>query len=229
MYVVINGGGKVGSFLARTLYQKKHGVSVIDRRADVIAKLAEELPTDILLIEGDGCNVRFQQDAGVDRAHVFASVTRSDEDNLVSCQLARTHFNVKRVVARVNSPKNERVFQAVGIEAISSTTVISRLIEEELTLGDIIKLHALKHGQLALVETEIPTHEGQRRSCLVSELHLPENVVLVSIMRGDRVIIPRGNTRLETGDQVLAISALGQEAELCRILKVMPHKADKTR
>jgi trk system potassium uptake protein TrkA len=229
MYVVIHGGGKVGSFLASTLYQKNHGVAVIDRRADVIAQLAEELPTKILLIEGNGCDVRFQQDAGVERAHVFASVTRSDEDNLVSCQLARTHFNVKRVVARVNNPKNERLFQTVGIEAISSTSVISQLIEEELTIGDIIKLHSLKRGQLALVEAEVPPPAKKGESRLVSELHLPENMVLVTVMRGDTVIIPRGNTQLEAGDRILALSALGQETELLRILKIATTGKDKAR
>jgi trk system potassium uptake protein len=218
MYVVINGGGKVGSFLARTLQRKGHNIAIIDKRSRVIKKLAEELPTAILLIEGDGCNVRSLQDAGVDRADVFASVTRMDEDNLVSCQLVKLNFGVKKVVARVNSPKNERVFHNLGIEAISSTTVIGRLIEEEMTISDIIKIYLLQKGQLALVETEIPRNNGQISSITVSELKLPEDIVLVSIMRDDHVIIPRGNSTIKPGDRVLAVTLSGKEEELLHIL-----------
>jgi trk system potassium uptake protein len=219
MYIVINGGGKVGSFLARTLQQKGHNVAIIDKRSDVIKKLAEELPTDILLIEGDGCNVRYLQDAGVDRADVYASVTRKDEDNLVSCQLVKLNFGVKKVVARVNSPKNERVFHNLGIEAISSTTIIGRLIEEEMTVSDVIKLYLLQKGQLALVETEIPQDNGRDSSIIVSELKLPEDIVLVSIMRDDHLIIPRGNTTIQPGDRILAVTLAGKEEELLRLLR----------
>jgi trk system potassium uptake protein TrkA len=219
MYIVINGGGKVGSFLARTLQLKGHNVAIIDKRSRVIKKLAEELPTVILLIEGDGCNVRSLQDAGVDRADVYASVTRMDEDNLVSCQLVKLNFGVKKVVARVNSPKNEHVFHSLGIEAISSTTVIGRLIEEEMTVGDIIRLYLLQKGQLALVETEIPLDNGHISGINVSELKLPEDIVLVSIMRDDHVIIPRGNTTIKPGDRILAVTLSGKEEELLHLLQ----------
>jgi trk system potassium uptake protein TrkA len=219
MYIVINGGGKVGSYLARTLQRKGHNVAIIDKRSHVIKKLAEELPTVILLIEGDGCNVRSLQDAGVDRADVYASVTRMDEDNLVSCQLVKLNFGVKKVVARVNSPKNEHVFHSLGIEAISSTTVIGRLIEEEMTVGDIIRLYLLQKGQLALVETEIPQDNGPNSGINVSELKLPEDIVLVSIMRDDHVIIPRGNTTIKPGDRILAVTLSGKEEELLHHLQ----------
>ena len=219
MYIVINGGGKVGSYLARTLQQKGHSVAIIDKRSRVIKKLAEELPTSILLVEGDGCNVRYLQDAGVDRADIYASVTRNDEDNLVSCQLVKLNFGIKKVVARVNSPKNERVFQKLGIEAISSTTVIGRLIEEEMTVSDIIRLYLLQKGQLALVETEIPKEKGQAVNLTVAELKLPEDIILVSIMRDDHVIIPRGNTAIRPGDRVLAVTLAGKEEELLNVLR----------
>jgi trk system potassium uptake protein TrkA len=218
MYIVINGGGQVGSFLARTLQQKGHAVAIIDKRGKVIKKLAEELPTSILLIEGDGCNVRSLQDAGADRADIFAAVTRDDEDNLVSCQLVKLSFGVKKVVARVNSPKNEQVFLSLGIEAISSTTVISRLIEEEMTASDVIRLHLLQKGQLALVETEIPRENGRIAGISVSELQLPEDIVLVSIMRDEHVLIPRGSTIIKPGDRILAVTLAGKDEELLRIL-----------
>jgi len=219
MYVVISGGGKVGSYLALNLVKKRHGVAVIEKRSEVLEKLAEELPTGILLIEGDGCDVKYQEDAGVAHAYIFAAVTGNDDDNLVSCQLARARFAVKRTVARINSPKNEHIFHALGIEGISSTTIISRLIEEEATIGDIIRLHTLKKGQISLVEIDLPKDYCLVCNKKVHELNLPEGSVLVAIMRGDRVIVPKGDTMMEAGDRVLAVAASGKEGELRRILQ----------
>ncbi len=218
MFVTINGGGEVGSFLARTLHAKGHVVSVIDGRQEVIDRLADELSTDILIIEGDGCDVRALEDAGVDRADVFASVTVRDEENLVSCQLARLRFGVRRAVARVNSPRNEDAFHALGIEAISSTTVIGQLIEEQLTVGDIIQLYTLQKGQLSLLEVEIPPGAPAADGRTIAELDLPDDIVMVSLWRGDKLLIPRGKTALQAGDRVMAVTRLGQEAELSRRL-----------
>ena len=219
MYVVISGGGKVGSYLALNLAKKRHGVAVIEKRSEVLEKLAEELPTGVLLIEGDGCDVKYQEDAGVAHADIFAAVTGNDDDNLVSCQLARARFAVKRTVARINSPKNEHIFHALGIEGISSTTIISRLIEEEATIGDIIRLHTLKKGQISLVEIDLPKDYCLVCNKKVHELNLPEGSVLVAIMRGDRVIVPKGDTMMETGDRVLAVAVSGKEEELRSILQ----------
>jgi trk system potassium uptake protein TrkA len=217
MYVVINGGGQVGSFLAQTLYQKKHDVAVIEKRSDVIKKLAEELPQNVLLVQGDGCDPQAQGDAGVGHADVFAAVTRSDDDNLVSCQLARINFNVKRAVARVSSPKNEPVFNALGIRAISSTSIISHLIEEEMTVRDIFRLHTLDKGNLCLVELDVPPGDREVFYKTVSELSLPKKSVLVTIMREDKVIIPRGNTEIEPGDRIIALTDIEHEEDLSRI------------
>jgi trk system potassium uptake protein TrkA len=219
MYVVISGGGKVGSYLARNLVKNGHGVAIIEKKSGVLEKLAEELPTEVLLIEGDGCDVKYQEDAGVGHADILAAVTGDDDDNLVSCQLARARFAVKRTVARINSPKNEHIFHALGIEGISSTTIISRLIEEEATIGDIIRLHTLKKGQISLVEIDLPNDHCLACNKKVHELNLPEGSVLVAIVRGDIVIVPKGNTVIETGDRVLAVAVLGKEAELRCILQ----------
>lgn len=218
MYIVISGGGKVGSYLGSTLANKGHSVAVIEERPEILEKLTEELPTKVLLIEGDGCDVKFQEDAGVGHADVFVAVTGEDEDNLVSCQLAKVRFNVKRAVARVNSPKNEHIFNALGIEAISATTVISRLIEEEITAGEAFSLHVLKKGRLALADITLPEDGCVVSNKKVSELPLPENTVFVSVIRGDKVIVPRGYTVLEPGDRVIAVTSLEQEEHLRRLL-----------
>lgn len=218
MYVVINGGGKVGSYLALTLVGKGHDVAVIEKRDQVVRKLMEELTTRALIVQGDGCDVRYQNDAGVSRADVFASVTGDDDDNLVACQLAKVHFGVKRAVARINSPKNEHIFNALGIHAISSTTIIGRLVEEEVTVGDIIRLHTLRQGRLALVELDLSAERCTICHRKISELSLPEETVLVMIMRGDTSIIPKGGTRIEPGDRIIALTAVGQEERLQQVL-----------
>lgn len=217
MRIVVNGGGKVGSFLAMAMVKNDHDVTLIERRRDVSEKVAKEVE-GALVILGDGCDVRYQEDAGAGDAQVFVSVTGDDDDNLVACQIAQGVFSVDRVIARVNNPKNEAIFTALGIEAVSSTTIISRLIEEEISIGDIITLQTLKKGQLALVEVDLPGRETAAVGKLIKELSLPEDCVLVSILREDDVLIPTGDTLLEMGDSVIALTSVKHEKALKRSL-----------
>ena len=216
IHIVISGGGKVGSFIAKELSEKGHTVIVIEKDPEICEKLA--MTTKAMVIQGDACDYRYQEEARVDRAEVFAAVTGDDDDNLVACQLAKTSFNVPRVVARVNNPKNERIFNLMGVDAISSTTVISHLIEEETTVGDIITLHMMKKGRIAIVEVDIPEPGCLACSKSVKELGLPEGCVLVSILRGEELIVPRGETVLKPGDSVIAVTKVDKEERLKRIL-----------
>ncbi len=219
MYIVINGGGKVASYLARTLIESGHDVSVIEKRADVVEKLAAELPRQTLVILGDGCDASFQDDAGAARADVFASVTGDDDDNLVACQLAKVAFGVPRTVARVNNPKNERVFNALGIEAISSTTIISKMIEEEATVGDIHTLATLRKGDMAIIEIELPKDRCVVCNREVSSLELPDECVLVAVIRADESVeTVHGGTKLDAGDTVIAFTNVASERALKKIL-----------
>jgi trk system potassium uptake protein len=209
--IVINGGGKVGSYLAAAMVKNEHDVTLIERRAEISEKVALEVP-GALIILGDGCDVRYQEDAGVADAQVFVSVTGDDDDNLVACQIAQGVFSVPRPIARVNNPKNEAIFNALGIEGVSSTTIIARLIEEEVSIGDIITLQTLKKGRMALVEVELPASaEGGRR---IKDLKLPEDCVLVAVLRDEQVLIPRGETVLEPGDAVIALTNVAHEKTL---------------
>ncbi len=217
MYIVISGGGKVGSFLAGKLSKKGHSVALIERDVSLCQKLATNLE-NVLVINGDGCDVSAQEDAGMSHADVFASVTGDDDDNLVACELAKVTFDIPRTVAKVNNPKNERIFHRMGIDAISSTTIISRLIEEEATIGDVITLYTMKKGQISLVEVKLPTDRCTVCDKKIAELELPEDCVIATIVRGDDVVIPTGNTTLEAGDLVIAITRTGQEKELKRTL-----------
>jgi trk system potassium uptake protein len=219
MYIVINGGGKVGSYLARTMLESGHDVALIEKRAEIVEKLVSELPGRVLLIHGDGCDAAFQEDAGVGRAEVFVAATGDDDDNLVACQLAKVAFGLPRAIARVNNPKNEHIFNALGIEAISSTTIISRMIEEEATVGDIRTLIALRKGNMAIVEIELPTDRCVVCNKSVSELDLPVDCILVALVRGeDEVVTVHGDTLLQPGDQVIAFTAVEHEKTLKKAL-----------
>ena len=109
-----------------------------------------------LVIHGDGCDSKYQEDAGIRRADVFVATTGQDDDNLVSCEIAQRVFNVPRCIARVNSPKNLRIFKEVGIECVSSTTLIANLIEEETLLGSVSVASSLTHGNVMLTEIVVP-------------------------------------------------------------------------
>ena len=218
MYIVVNGGGKVGSYLAKTMIESGHDVAIIEKRSDVVDKLVGELSRKALVIQGDGCDAAYQEDAGVGRADVFAAATGDDDDNLVACQLAKTAFGVPRTVARVNNPKNERIFNALGIEAISSTTIISRMIEEEATIGDIHTLTALRKGDMAIVEIELPVDRCVVCNKKVAELNLPVDCILIAVIRGDDIVTVHGDTELQPGDGVIAFTAVQHERTLKKAL-----------
>ena len=218
MFIVINGGGKVASYLASTMLGNGHQVSVIEKRMEIVQRLTVELPQNALIIHGDGCDATFQEDAGVGRADVFVASTGDDDDNLVACQLARVAFGVPRAIARVNNPKNEHIFNKLGIEAISSTTIISRMIEEEATVGDLRTLISLRQGNMAIVEIELPTDRCVVCNKRVMDLPLPVDCVLVALIREDDVITVHGETELLPGDTVIAFTAVEHERALKKAL-----------
>ncbi|MDR2197181.1 MAG: TrkA family potassium uptake protein [Coriobacteriales bacterium] len=218
MYVVINGGGKIGAHLAATLLRHKHEVAIIERNEKTLDRLTLELPSRALMILGDGCDSAFQADAGTGEADIFVATTGSDDTNLVSCEIAALVFNVSRTIARVNNPKNERIFRRIGIETVSSTTVISRLIESEATEGAVHAVMTLTQGDLVVTEVSIPrkmgfagekaaAHTGHR----VADIALPEGGLLVAVGRGETLEIVKGSTMLYAGDLVICVSRQGIE------------------
>jgi trk system potassium uptake protein TrkA len=211
MYIVVNGGGKVGSHLATELIHSGHDVVIIDDRELVIERLTMELPREALIIRGDGCDDSVQREAGAVRADLFASVTAVDSDNLVACRVARIAFRVPRVVSRVNNPKNERIFQELGIEAISSTSIIARLIREELGVDDIHTLASLRRGNLSIVEIPLPDRESIAGKT-AEELALPKEAVPVAFLRDDEVIPVHATTEARPGDVVIAFTKVAQNS-----------------
>lgn len=211
MYVVIAGGGKVGRFIAVDLLADGHDVTIIEKVENRCEQLLRD--HDLLVIHGDACDVRYLEQAHLERADVFCATTGDDDDNFVACQLALTSFGVPRTIARVNSPRNEEIFTRMKIEAVSTTNLISRLIREEVTVGELIHLYTLRGGKVNLVEIDMPA-TAKVPEGTIADLHLPHQSVLVAIFRAEEVVIPRGDTRFQPGDQVIALTAPEFEDDL---------------
>src|SRR4030043_211978 len=216
MYIVIVGAGKVGYFLAKRLCQDKHGVSIIEKDTATCEEIAKEL--DLMVIRGDGCDPQILEQAGAARADVVASVTGDDEDNLIICQLAKELYHVQRTVGRVNNPQNEQTFSELGVDIpMNSTEIIAKIIEEEVSFSDFASLLSFKRGKLAIVRVDIPENSPVIDK-QVKDIQWPENSVLLSILRQDDVIVPRGDTVLKAGDDVIALTMVGNESQLSNLL-----------
>jgi trk system potassium uptake protein TrkA len=221
MYIVINGGGKIGEYLATKLLGNRHQVAIIEQSAKRIDHLALALPGKALMIQGDGCDSVYQADSGTGDADIFVATTGLDDVNLVSCEIANAVFGVPRVIARVNNPKNERIFRRMGIEAVSSTSVITRLIETEATEGAVHAVMSLTQGDLVLTEVNIPRRDkaasgagDDNHGRRVADISLPAGSLLVAVGRGESLEIVTGATVLHPGDAVICVSKGGLEPAL---------------
>ncbi|MBI4769296.1 MAG: NAD-binding protein [Chloroflexi bacterium] len=205
MFVIIAGGGRTGSHLASLLLAQGHEVRVIESRPGMLVNLHRELPTEVIY-EGDGTDPATLEMAGVERAQVLAAVASDDADNLVVTSLARTRYNVPRTIARVNNPRNAWLFDPrFGVDvALNQADVMARLIEEEMSLGDMMTLVKLRRGQYSLVEEKI--YPGARAvGVAIKDLPLPEHCTISGILRHGDMVLPRGMTVMEEGDEVLAL------------------------
>jgi len=216
MYIIIIGAGKVGYFLAKRLCQGKHTVSIVDKDRVICEEAAKEL--EVLVINGDGCDPKILEEAGIKRADVLAAVTGDDEDNLIICQLAKETFHLQRTVGRVNNPDNEHTFSELGIDVpVDSTKIIAKIIEEEVSFSDFVNLMSFKRGKLAIVRVDLPA-DSPVINKEVKDITLPQDAVLVSIVRGEEVILPKGNTVLKPGDDIIALTLIGNEPQLLSLL-----------
>lgn len=204
MYMILVGGGNVGLNLAKRLKQQGHEVLVLEkdtRQADRIANLIGE--ENVMV--GDGCEMITQKDAGFGRADVVVAVTGEDEDNLVTCQMAKVVWNVEKVLARVNDPDHEEIFRKIGIdETVSATGIIFALLEQQISPDVVLPIGALARGNLEVVEVEL----GSRSPVVghhVRDLKLPPQTNLIWVLRGDQGIAVSGDTDLQQGDMVVAV------------------------
>ena len=197
MYIVIAGGGKIGEYLASVLLSSGNDVAVIEENLATADRLSVALQGRYLVIHGDGCDSKYQEDAGIRRADVFVATTGQDDDNLVSCEIAQRVFNVPRCIARVNSPKNLRIFKEVGIE-------------EETLLGSVSVASSLTHGNVTLTEIVVPRmrHHSNEAGILVSSVPMPENslIAAVSPKDDDNVEVASEETVLYPGDKAIVVA-----------------------
>jgi trk system potassium uptake protein len=212
MNIVIVGGGKVGYYLAKTLLSYKHKITVIEPQKELCEKVADQL--NISVVNGDGTSIEDLSSCGTGHADIFIAVTGRDEDNLIACQLAKRNFGVKRTIARVNNPKNITVFERLGVDmAVSSTSIIADLIEQEVDYAGMKTLLKLKNGKIVLSEILITTNSPVCNTSL-KDIAIPRDCILISVIRDEEVIIPNGFTVLHEGDYVIAVSSQEDQQEL---------------
>lgn len=205
MFVVIVGGGKVGSYLASLLLESGHTIKVIDNREGVIEKLKEEIPHEVI-VRGDGSDPNLLESIGIREANVMAAVTGEDDANLVITTLARFEFAVPRVIARVNNPKNAWMFTAeMGVDvALNQADIFARLIAEEMSLGDMMILLKLRKGEFSIVEEKVHP-DSLAAGKAIRDIDLPAECNLVAVIRKGQLIIPHGETILNPADEILAV------------------------
>ncbi len=208
MYIVIAGGGKIGSYLATVMLSSGNEVAVIEEKSETADQLSVVLEGAYLVINGDGCDSRFQEDAGIRQADVFVGATGQDDTNLVACEIAQRVFSVPRVIARVNNPKNLRIFREVGIECVSSTTLIANLIEEEALLGSVSVVSSLNHGDVALSEFTVGhlKHRSDDEGITIGEIEMPEGSLIVAVAYEDDAEVAADDMVLYPGDQVIVVA-----------------------
>jgi trk system potassium uptake protein TrkA len=216
MYIVVVGGGNVGFYLTKELLAAGHEAVIIEKDPSRARAIADELGS--IVVPNDGCEGRYQEEAGMARADVIAAVTGDDEDNLVACQVAKMYFNVRRAIARVNNPKNESLFRQLAIDdTVSPTRSVLGAIEHDIPIHDLLHLAELEGGALNIVEAQLddasPVVGKELR-----ELELPDGSTIAMVVRDDRPQVARPDTRLRSGDKLLALTLAAREAELRSLL-----------
>jgi trk system potassium uptake protein len=209
MYVLIVGGGKVGWNLARELIDKGEEVTLIesDRRRYLV--IEQELEHAVQY--GDATELWVLERAGIQRADLVIAVTGDDEDNMLVCQVAKEKYLVERIIARVNNPRNLQHFKLLGIQpAVSATDLILRLIEHEVPKYGLVHLLALEEERLEIIELEVSDEAPAAGQC-VSDVTLPEGALIISVLRDGGGFVPKADTVIEAGDEVLLVLDPGLE------------------
>lgn len=206
MFVVIAGGGRTGAQLAHYLINENHKVHIIENRKEVLSRIHKELPTEIIF-EGNPLDPTVLEKTGIRDAQVFAATLTTDEANLTLCFYVRQIFHTPRTIARVNNPRNAWLFdEKFDVDvAVNQADILSRLIQEEMSLGDMMTLLRLRKGRYSLVEEKIPPNAVAIGKA-IKDISLPENCVISAIIRSGEVVVPRGITKFEEGDEVLAVT-----------------------
>jgi len=218
MYIIIVGGGKVGYYLSKALLDEGHEILVVEKDAARRDFICGELGS--ICVRGDGCEAATLAEVGTGRADMLIAVTGDDEDNLVSCQVAKHKFNVPRTIARISNPKNEAIFKKLGIDAtVSSTNVILEYIEEEVPTHPLTHLLTIRDKDLEIVEVKIPP-DSTSVGKAVKELPLPpESVLSLIISKERKPQIPTPDSVIQAEDQIIAVTPPDSEEALRAALR----------
>jgi len=217
MRVAIAGAGNVGLFIANDLLEAGHQVQLIEQNPAVVERaVADE---GVEWVVADGCEVSSLREAGLERCDVVVAATGDDEDNLVISLLAKQEFAVPRVIARVNHPKNEWMFnENWGVDlSVSTPHLITALVEEAVTVGRLVRILQFERGQARLVEATL-AEDSPVVDRALKDVDVPRDATVVAVVRDEHVVMPRGDTVFEAGDEVLAMVTPESEEEVRRIL-----------
>ena len=223
MYIVISGGGKIGSHLAMVLLREGHEVAVIEEDLKQADRLSMLLEGRYMVIHGDGCDSRYQDDAGIRKADVFVAATPKDDTNLVACEIAQRVFHCPRCVARINNPKNVRIFREIGVECVSATSLIVNMIEEEAALGSMSVVSSLNQGNLSLSEFAVPhlRHHDEEEGVELRDIPMPPGSLIVAISSGDEVEVASPDRSIYPGDNLIVIAEKDKLEEIRAHLRAL--------
>jgi len=207
MFVLIAGGGRTGARLASLLLNQGYKVRLVENRRDMLSHLHQELPTEVIY-EGYPVEPNVLEAAGAREAHVIAAVTSNDSLNLALCFIAKTLFDVPRTIARVNNPNNAWLFNEkfkVDV-ALNSSDVLAHLIQEEMSLGDMMTLFKIRRGRYSVVEEKVPAG-AKAIGIQLKDMDLAEHCVIAAIIRNGVMTLPRGDSALQEEDEIIAVAS----------------------
>jgi trk system potassium uptake protein TrkA len=207
MYVLIAGGGRTGARLANLLINQNYKVRLVENRRELLGYLHQELPTEVIY-EGNPVDPNVLEDAGIREVHVVAAVTSNDSANLSICYLAKTMFDVPRTIARVNNPNNAWLFnETFRVDvSLNSADVFAHLIQEEMSLGDMMTLFKIRRGRYSVVEEKVPAG-AKAIGVQLKDMGLAEHCVIAAIIRDGVMTLPRGDSSLQAEDEIIAVAS----------------------
>lgn len=207
MFVLIAGGGRTGARLANLLLNQNYKVRLVENRRELLGRLHQELPTEVIY-EGNPVDPYVLEAAGVRDAHAVAAVTSIDSANLVICYLSKKQFDVPRTVARVNNPNNAWLFnEKFNVDvALNSADVFAHLIQEEMSLGDMMTIFKIRRGRYAVVEEKVPAG-AKAIGVELKDMGLAEHCVIAAIIRDGVMTLPRGDSTLQAEDEIIAVAS----------------------
>ncbi len=215
MYIIIAGAGKVGWNLARELIEDQHEVTVIE--ADQARYLTVEEELEHAIQHGDASELWVLERAGIVRADMVVAVTGDDEDNMLISQVAKEKYLVEHTIARVNNPRNLEHFDLLGVRpVVSATDLILRLIEHEVPHHGLVHLLDLRQEQLEIIELEV-AEGAPAAGQAIGNLDLPEGCLVVSVLRDGTGFVPKADTVIQPGDEVLAVLGPGDEPDVIKL------------